>query len=70
MAGSRGSAPGSPPRRSQLTPASEIALAEQAFALALKPGEAVGFLVPPKPLATTFGAVVKLKVIPNPGFIR
>ena len=49
----------------------EIGLAEQAFALALKPGEAAGFVAPPKKaLASTFGAVVKLKAIPKPGLYQ
>ena len=49
----------------------EIGPAEQAYALALKPGEAAGYVLPPKkPVAGTFGAVVRLKAIAKPGLYQ
>lgn len=49
----------------------EIGLADQAYALTMKPADAAGFVVPPKKaLGPTFGAVVKLNAIPKPGLYQ
>ncbi len=49
----------------------EIGPGEQAYALTLKPGEAAGYvLASKKPVAGTFGAVVRLKAIAKPGIYQ
>jgi hypothetical protein len=54
-----------------LAAGAEIDPGEQAYALTLKPGEAAAYVLPPKkPVAGTFGGVVRLRAIPKGGLYQ